>query len=70
MNKLSALSKLASAYHHLKALPEDQWLTSDFDAMVMLVTKFGYIRRSLRVEDLKPQPRCTEGYSPRGPQHF
>jgi hypothetical protein len=65
MNKLTALSKLASAYHDQFAQPTDTQDTLD-----VLNDKFGYIRRSLSIEDLKPQPKCTEGLNPAGPKFF
>ena len=65
MNKLTALSKLASAYH---ALGFDS--LSNMQAKVILSDSFGYIRRSLRIEDLAPQPKSTEGLNPAGPKFF
>ena len=62
MNKLTALSKLANAYWHIAGEPTE--------ATEILVSNFHYIRRSLRIEDLKPEPKCTEGYNPKGPTHF
>ena len=70
MNKLTALSKLANAYHHLMGLPKEKWFTSDYAAADTLADKFGYIRRSMSIEDLKPQPKCTEGLNPAGPKFF
>ena len=64
MNKLTALSKLASAWHYL--MEQDA-----IDESLDLIGKhFHYIRRSLRLADLKPLPKDTEGYNGRGPSHF
>jgi hypothetical protein len=60
MNKLSALSKLASAYHTLGV---DSLY--NVQAKIILSENFGYIRRSLRIEDLKPQPKSTVAELPR-----
>ena len=54
MNKLSALSKLSNAYHYLLSTPID---VGDAIAVTELADKFGYIRRSLRIGDLKPQSK-------------
>ena len=59
MNKLAALSKLANAFHYLK----DQ---DRHEGMNILAHKFGYLRRSLRIEDLMPV-KCVEGYNGRMP---
>jgi hypothetical protein len=61
LNKLDALRILGNAYHYLG---------SDSDAGEVLNDCFGYIRRSLRLPDLKPQPRNTEGLNGRGPHYF
>ena len=64
MNKLTALSKLAGAYHYLlQSNPYD----SSIDE---LASKFHYVRRSLSIEDLKPAPKDTEGFNPKMPVHF
>jgi hypothetical protein len=65
MNKLAALSKLAGAYH---SLPKT--LETDTEASNILADKFHYIRRSLRLEDLKPAPKNAEGLNPVGPKFF
>jgi hypothetical protein len=65
MNKLTALSKLASAYHYVTAQP-----VVDQEAAATLMDTFGYIRRSLRISDMQPQPKCTEGLNPAGPKFF
>ena len=62
MNKLTALSKLANAYWHIAGEPTE--------ATEILVSNFHYIRRSLRIEDLKPQPKSAEGLNPAGPKFF
>ena len=73
MNKLTALSKLASAYHDQYA-QISQHISSTIaakDALEILEFRFQYIRRSLRIEDLKPQPKQTaEGLNPAGPKFF
>jgi hypothetical protein len=63
MNKLTALSKLANAYWH-------QGGPAGSSATSMLEEKFGYIRRSMTLEDLKPQPKSTEGLNPAGPKYL
>lgn len=65
MNKLTALSKLASAYHYIAER------SPNGETVAIIAEKFGYIRRSLRLEDLMPQPRQTaEGLNPAGPKFF
>lgn len=64
MNKLTALSKLANAWHYL--LEQD---TVD-DSLDLVGKQFHYIRRSLRLADLKPQAKSTEGFNGKGPTHF
>jgi hypothetical protein len=64
MNKLTALSKLASAWYYLL----DQETVDD--SLDLIGKNFHYIRRSLRLIDLKPQPKCTEGFNGKGPTHF
>ena len=66
MNKLNALSKLAGAYHDLDLSDK----AVDEEAFTILASKFGYTRRSLRIEDLKPAPKNEEGYNGRMPVHF
>ena len=61
MNKLNALSKLAGAYHYLDLSDK----AIDEEAFTILASKFGYTRRSLRIEDLKPTPKNQEGYNGR-----
>ena len=70
MNKLSALSKLANAYHHFVTGETQEIGSGDIQAATILAEKFGYVRRSLTIEDLKPQPKCIEGFNPKGPTHF
>ena len=57
MNKLDALRTLSHAY----------WHANDTEAQETLAHAFGYVRRSLRLEDLKPASPCREGYNGRGP---
>ena len=64
MTKLIALSKLANAYHYIGEG------NGDGETAALIEDLFGRIRRSLRIEDLKPQPKCTEGFNPKGPTHF
>ena len=65
MNKLTALSKLANAFHNLNDTGR-----SGSDAQKTIEEMFGYIRRSLRIEDLAPQPKSTEGLNPSGPKYL
>jgi hypothetical protein len=60
LTKLDAMRILASAYHHL----------SDTEAREMLAYAFGYVRRSLRLEDLRPLPACKEGWNGKGPVYL
>jgi hypothetical protein len=64
MNKLTALSKLSSAYHYLFPTGAEQ------DALNLLSDKFHYLRRSLTLLDLAPQSKSTEGLNPVGPKYF
>jgi hypothetical protein len=71
MNKLTALSKLANAYHYLNDSMERMAdYGHDIEAQHTLFDKFGYIRRSLSIDDLKPQPKSAEGLNPAGPKFF
>ena len=63
MDKLTALSKLASAYNYLINYAPD---LRDNNALWIIHGAFGHVRRSLYIEDLKPQPKCTEGLNGRG----
>ena len=65
MNKLTALSKLANAYHYL--FPDTD---VHQDALNILSDKFHYTRRSLTLLDLAPQPKNTEGLNGKGPKFF
>lgn len=62
MNKLSALSKLASAYFYL--YPDTD---VHQDALNILSGKFHHVRRSMLLQDLAPTPKCTEGFNGRMP---
>jgi hypothetical protein len=64
MNKLTALSKLSSAYHYLFPTGAGQ------DALNMLSDKFHYVRRSMTLLDLAPQPKDAEGLNPAGPKYL
>jgi hypothetical protein len=66
MNKLTALSKLANAFHYLS----NQSASLHFDALETIATNFHYIRRSLRISDLEPLPKQEEGYNGRMPTFF
>ena len=73
MNKLTALSKLASAYHTLvDSAPVSTTGASagDSEALTELLQKFNWIRRSLRIDDQKPQPKSVEGINGKGPTFF
>jgi hypothetical protein len=62
MNKLSALSKLANAYHYVVKERSNEIETID-----TLSSRFHYVRRSLSLQDLLPAPKCTEGFNGKGP---
>ena len=63
MTKLTALSKLASAYWYLANIPG---YSAVMDGSAFIVyDKFHYIRRSLTLQDLAPTPKCTEGFNGR-----
>lgn len=64
MNKLNALSKLANAFHYI----QDSITTTE--TLDILDYKFNHIRRSLRIEDLKPAPKDEEGFNGRMPTLF
>ena len=71
MDKLSALSKLAGAYHHFITGDTQEIAVGDLQAAEELAHRFHYIRRSLTLADLKPQPKQTaEGLNPTGPKFF
>lgn len=62
MNKLTALSKLANAYHYVKA--------EDILGSFMIVDLFHEIREGLSIHDLEPDHADAEGYNGRMPTHF
>ncbi len=64
MNKLTALSKLANAYHYLFPTFAPQ------EALNVLSDKFHYVRRSMILDDLRPQPKQEEGLNGRMPVYF
>jgi hypothetical protein len=66
MNKLQIMLRLANAYHTLPA--EDDNI--NYSAKQFIDDRFNYFRRSLRIEDLKPQPKHTEGLNPNGPRYL
>jgi hypothetical protein len=63
MNKLIALSKLASAFHYLYAIDAPQ------EALNLLSDKFHYTRRSLTLMELAPK-QDAEGMNGKGPTFF
>ena len=70
MNKLTALSKLAGAYHYV--FPPDATLQAteaDKETIDILASRFHYIRRSLRLSHLKPTVNA-EGLNGKGPTFF
>ena len=63
-DKLTALSTLAHAFHYVvDTYPAG---SGGRGAMHILDDKFGYIRRSLQIQELKPV-KCTEGINGKGP---
>jgi hypothetical protein len=62
--KLEALKTLGQAYHYLlgKEGPNEATHT--------IADKFGYLRRSLRIEDLAPKTDNNEGYNGKMPSYF
>jgi hypothetical protein len=73
MNKLTGLNKLANAYHTLKnsaPLSKQGAGPGDWAALGVLLNAFGYIRRSLRIEDLRTAPKSAEGLNPSGPRYL
>ena len=62
LTKLDALRILSNAY----------WYVGHTDAVagLKLVEAFGHVRRSLTTEDLKPVPKCAEGFNPKGPRYL
>ena len=60
-SKLKALHTLAKAYHYLLQQ------SGPNEATHIIENCFGYIRRSLRLEDLAPS---QEGFNGRGPKFF
>lgn len=63
LTKLTALSKLANAFNYLYPTGAPQ------NALDVLSDKFHYIRRSLRIEDLKPA-KNDEGFNGKMPTFF
>ena len=61
MNKLTALHKLASAYHYLYPTSAPQ------SALNTLSKLFYEVRDSTYLIQLAPAPKCTEGFNPKGP---
>jgi hypothetical protein len=54
MNKLAALSKLASAYHYIVKSN-----AHNTETLLILNDAFGYVRRSLRMEELAPKTEAV-----------
>lgn len=63
MNKLTALSKLSSAYWYIRNV------YGNGEPSNVLADKFGYVRRSLDLEDLRPRKE-NEGLNPAGPRYL
>lgn len=66
MNKLTALSKLAGAYHHIKS---DGTCEDEYPRVILKIC-FEYVLHSLTLEDLRPVPKCTEGFNGKMPTHL
>ena len=64
LSKLTALSKLANAYHYIEKERGFEYAT-----LLELEHVFNWVRRSLRIEDLKPV-KDTEGLNGRMPTQF
>jgi hypothetical protein len=61
LTKLDALRILASAYYYV----------NDIEAASVLGHAFGYVRRSLSLDDLRPKfEGIVEGFNGRMPTHF
>jgi hypothetical protein len=72
MNKLTALSKLANAYHTLQSSAPRSTHGSgpgDSEALAVLRNAFGYVRRSLTISDLRPRTNA-EGFNGKMPSYF
>lgn len=70
MNKLAGIHKLSSAFWHIQEnspLSKQGAGPGDSEALEVLAGLFNWLRRSLRMEDLKPVPKCAEGYNGRMP---
>jgi hypothetical protein len=67
MDKLDALRVLSNAYHFMAK----HRTFGDQQAMGLLNEKFGYVRRSLRIEELESDAiEDNEGYNGRMPMYF
>jgi hypothetical protein len=62
LTKLDALRILSNAY----------WYVADIHNYRdgILYDRFNYLRRSINMEDLKPVPKCAEGFNPKGPRYL
>ena len=65
MNKLEALRMLSRAYWHIVGRGAEN--DADTETLDILNNSFGYVRRSIRVEDMRPE---SEGLNGRMPQYF
>lgn len=68
LTKLDALRTLANAYWY--AFYTDKYALGAYSAADIIGASFGYVRRSMTLEDLKPAPVVNEGYNGRMPTHF
>ena len=64
MNKFEAMKTLANAYWYVRDIYGKD------EAAAHLEDKFGYVRRSLTLEDLRPVPVKDEGLNGRMPVYF
>jgi hypothetical protein len=69
MTKIDALRILSNAYWYLHI---DRPVPVQFenDAQVLIEDRFGYVRRSMSIKDLRPVPVVHEGYNGRMSTHF
>jgi len=67
LTKLDAMRILGNAFWYVvNNYPAGR---GERGAQHILEDKFGYVRRSFSITDLKPQI-STEGWNPKGPTHF
>ena len=74
MDKLTALKTLANAYWYLMekglTIPLRATFTTDLTAAHIISAKFGYVRRSLSLLDIRRNPKSTEGMNGKMPTFF